>query len=256
MKRLIVCLLLVAGAASAVDRLYLKDGTYQIMREYEVQSDRIRYYSSERGEWEEIPKELVDLERTKKENAEKQAAIAADAKAQSEEDAAIRAAQKEIERVPQEPGAYWVNGDKIEPMKAADVKIVNDKKRSVLKVLSPVPLVPGKNTVELDGEKAIMRLTETRPEFYFRLVNMDSVALIKLTPKKNIRLVENVSIQPVVDEKVEERQAIPSFRKQVDDYLFKIWPENPLEPGEYALLEYVEGQVMIQVWDFAIATGK
>jgi hypothetical protein len=252
MKRLVVCLLFASGAAFAVDRLYLKDGSYQIVREYEVQSDRVRYYSSERGEWEEIPKELVDLDRTKKENAEKQASIAADVKAQAEEDAAIRAAQKEIERVPQGPGAYFVNGEKIEPMKPADIKIVNDKKRSVLKVLSPVPLIPGKSTVELDGEKAAMRITETRPEFYFRLANMDSVALIKLTPKKNIRLVENVSIQPVVEEKLEDRQTIPSFRKQVDDYLFKIWPESPLEPGEYALLEYVEGQVMLQVWDFAI----
>ncbi len=84
MKRFLVCFLLAAGAASAVERLYLKDGSYQIVREYEVQADRVHYFSSERGEWEDIPKELVDIDRTKKENTDKQASLEADAKAQSE----------------------------------------------------------------------------------------------------------------------------------------------------------------------------
>ncbi len=99
----------------------------------------------------------------------------------------FRAAKKEIERVPQEVGAYYVNGEKFDTMKSADIKFVNDKKRSVLKVLAPIPVIAGKSTVELDGEKAVMRITDTRPEFYFRLGNQDSVALIKLAPKKNLR---------------------------------------------------------------------
>jgi len=48
-------------------KLYLKDGTYQLTREYQVNSDRIRYFSTERGEWEEIPKELIDLDKTDRE---------------------------------------------------------------------------------------------------------------------------------------------------------------------------------------------
>ena len=40
----------------------------------------------------------------------------------------------------------------MDPMKQADSKIVNNKTRSVLRVLSPIPTVPGKSTVELDGE--------------------------------------------------------------------------------------------------------
>jgi hypothetical protein len=249
-------LLLSAIAASAVDRLYLKDGSYQMVREYEIQKDRVRYYSSERGEWEEIPREMVDFERTKKESDDRKAVVVADAKAQDEEDAAIRAERKEVQRVPVEPGAYWIHNDKIEPMKVAESKIVSNKRRTVLKVLSPIPLVAGKSTVELDGASASLRITDIRPEFYFRLSGVDAVAIIKVTPKKAIRLVENVAILPVTNEMIEERQIIPTFKKQAEEGLFKIWPEKALEPGEYALIEYVDGQVNMQVWDFGVSPAK
>ena len=48
-------------------RLILKDGSYQVVRKYEVVSDRVRYISVERGgEWEEMPADLIDWNATKK----------------------------------------------------------------------------------------------------------------------------------------------------------------------------------------------
>jgi len=245
---------LTSAVAFAADRLYLKDGTYQLTNQYEVKTDRVRYYSTERSEWEEIPLEMVDLDRTKGEMAERESQLATEAKAEAEERAAEKQERKQIASIPTQPGAYYIRGDAMDPLKQAESKIVSDKKRTVLRVLSPIPTVPGKSTVELDGEHAPLHLTDVRPEFYFRLSDYEGVEIVRLTPKKSVRVVENVSIlqlknDRIVDEKLDK---VESFKKQEGDLLFRIWPEKPLAPGEYAVIQYAEGKLDPQIWDFTI----
>src|SRR5947209_2163607 len=166
MRRLAVFLLMAVTLLAANVRLYLKDGDFQLVREYQVMDDRVRYYSVERGDWEEIPLEIVDLNRTKKEADSRQAALEADAKAEEEETAALKAERREIAAIPQEAGVYLIIGDgKLQPLKQADITMVSDKKRTVLKVLSPIPIVAGKSTAELTGDAAAFRVPTARPEF-------------------------------------------------------------------------------------------
>jgi hypothetical protein len=255
--RFAILITLAVAAFGANGRLYLKDGDYQLVREYQVLADRVRYFSTERGDWEEIPLELVDLERTKKDAAERQAAIEADAKEQDVENKAIRAERKEAASVPEEPGVYRVAGDKIESLKIAEVEVNSSKGRTVLKVLSPVPIVPGKSSVELKGDAAAYRANGDKPEFYIRLSDDERFAIIKLAKKKNGRLLENISILPVTNEVLEDLKIVATFKKQVSERTYKIWPEQPLEPGEYALVQYSEGALNWQVWDFGVGpAGK
>jgi hypothetical protein len=255
LKSAVLCVLLALTAIAAFGaqiRLYLKDGTYQPVREYEVKEDRVRYFSTEREEWEEIPLDLVDLARTKREVADRQATIQADAKAQAEEDAALETAAKQVEQVPNANGVYYIHGDKLDPIKQAESKIVGNKGRKVLQVLSPLPTITGRQTVELDGESAGLRVDEKRPEFYIRLTEDERFGIIKLGHKKGFRVVETIETVQISKEATEKHDDIATFRKQEGDALFKIWPEQDLEPGEYALIEYTENKINLQVWDFGV----
>jgi len=233
LSRCALFLILISLGYAETIRLYLKDGTYQLTSEYKVVKDRVSYLSAERGEWEELPLELVDLARTKKEAAQHEEDLKADAKAQAEEDKAERLAAREVEEIPPEPGVYYIHDDKLEPVKVAESKIVNDKARQVWKVLSPVPMVSGKATLEISGDTSSKEISDKRPEFFFRLSTVERLALVRLTPtKKGSRIVENIHIIPVTKEIQQEIKEVETFKKQEGDNVYKIWPEKDLELGE------------------------
>jgi hypothetical protein len=242
---------LATQAFAANVKLYLKDGDYQLVREYKVESGRVRYYSIERSDWEEIPLALVDLKRTETEIAQRQAAIAEQAKIITEEDKAERDRANEVAKVPQGPGVHLVVGDGIRTLKPAESEVHTNKGRNVLKVLSPIPLVSGKATLEIKGEHSSTKVTSDRPEFYISLSAEERFGIIRIKPAKAVRIVEKLTVVPVTKEVIEEQEQVEIFRQQVDDGVYKIWPTKPIEPGEYAVVEYTEGKVNVQVWDFA-----
>lgn len=246
---------LLVGAVSLLGeniRLYLKDGTFQLVKEFEVAEDRVKYLSAERGEWEEIPLDLVDVNRTKQEAAAHEEQAKQEQREDAEEAAAVREDKQQAGYVPDETGAYYVHGDKLDPLKQADISVSHDKTRTVLKILSPMPVVNGKNSVEIEGGASKFRVNGDRPEFYFRLDAVEGFAMVRLTPKKNARLVETVVIASVTNEMTEQRDVIATFTKQAGEALFKIWPEKSLLPGEYALIQFSSEQGHLQVWDFGI----
>lgn len=256
-RRLAVLTLLAATvAAAATLRLYLKDGDYQLATEYKVLEDRVRFLSADRGEWEEIPLELVDLKRTEAEAKQRAQELAERLRIEEAEDAAIRADRKLAASIPQNPGVYYIDGDNLVPLEAAKVMVNESGTRKLLQALTPAPIVPGKSSVEIEGKTARFRLANPAPEFFFRLAAIERLAIVKLEPKKDSRLVENVTIMPKESEIFEEPKIVPSFKKQLAADVYRIWPEQPLEPGEYAVIEYTEGAINVQAWDFGIDRPK
>jgi hypothetical protein len=245
-------------ACAATVKLYLKDGEYQLVREYQVLSDRVRFYSVERGQWEEIPLTLVDLKRTESEQNEHDQTMKQEAAEQAAEDKAEREAADEVARVPVETGVYLVAGNQLKTIKPAESKVVGNKKRTVLKVLSPIPMVSGKGTLEVDGEHSPNVVDSATPEFYIRLSAEERFGIIRAAPGKNSRIMEKFEIIPVSKEIVEQPDEVQIFRHQVGGGLYKIWPMQPLAPGEYAVVEYTpatNGAINMQIWDFGVPAG-
>src|SRR5947207_453052 len=81
-QRALLIALLLGGATTVVlvpaalhaqarsKRLVLRDGSFQSTSKWETKGDRIRYYSTDRFEWEEVPNSLIDWDATNKYNAQ------------------------------------------------------------------------------------------------------------------------------------------------------------------------------------------
>ena len=250
--RFLFVLVLAFTAWAANVKLYLKDGGYQLVREYQVQSDRVRFYSVERSEWEEMPLDMVDLKRTEAESATRQAELEKDAKLVTEEKQAERQLQDEVERIPRDPGVYWMDGAQAREVKQADTKIRTEPVgRSILRRLSPLPPETTKTaTLEVDGAHSATVFANQEQEFYIQLSETEPFGIARLRIKGAARVAENISY--MMDEADEEFELVPTLQLELMDGLYKIWPKDPLPAGEYAVVQYTQGKANMRVWDFAV----
>jgi hypothetical protein len=170
-------------------RLILKDGTYQIVRKYEIVGDRVRYISVERGgDWEELPYSLVDWVATRKwEQQAQEAADAAQSPAMQEaaeidkEEAAERLAQKdrmpEVARglnLPNQDGVFVLDEYQGTPELVELVPNTGDLQMSRQHGLrSVLPLQGQMAHVELEGASAKVHLHVNEPTLYLSLDSPD-----------------------------------------------------------------------------------
>jgi hypothetical protein len=173
----------VPGTASN-HRLILKDGSYQLVRKYEVVGDRVRYISIERsGDWEELPENLVDWDATRKwerdhatqvEDASPAMAEAADI---DKEEAAAReqavARRPEVAKgleLPDEDGVFaldtYQGSPELVEMLPSELN-ANTKSKHGLNTLNP--LAGSKASIELDGAHAKVHLHINDPSIYLSL---------------------------------------------------------------------------------------
>ena len=230
-------------------KLQLQDGGELVVKEYEVVADRVRYYSLERSKWEEIPLALVDLDRTRR-GVERQTARR---KAREQEDrgerAARRKARTELHRVPLEDGVYYSDGARVMPVEQAEITIDASKKRVFLQVLAPVPLL-SKSTVEVEGTQAKLLVGNAEPMFYVRLEEITRLAIVRLKDKKKSRLVQEIQKMGQDTELLVKQEELEVFRQQLAPQVYKIWPTEPIPPGNYAVVEHDPAGENVRVWDF------
>jgi hypothetical protein len=244
-------------------KLILTDGTFQLAREYTVEGERVRYWSVERSQWEEIPTNLVDWDATHKaeaelaaHDAELKAKIHASQLAQLTKDINIDRSL-EIKPglfLPDAVGFYALDRNKlIREMKQSVAVVKTSTGREVEKIISGVSLIPGKKTMEIPGERAAMRLNTAEPEFFMRPADAREprFRLLRTQIKGGHRVVENVSIRAWGEEKhtatdIEIQTWTPATG------VFRYTVDQRLEPGEYAFVEMTDEGINGYVWDFGI----
>jgi hypothetical protein len=98
------------SAPDPARRLILKDGSYQLISKYEIKGDRVRYYSSEREDWEELPYSMVNWPATDQYEKDRAAAAAAPAAVQLEKEAEEDHRMQEVEQPEVAPGLHLPAG--------------------------------------------------------------------------------------------------------------------------------------------------
>lgn len=170
-------------------RLILKDGTYQIVREYKLVGERVRYTSLERGgDWEELPAALVDWEATRKweqnhlnQDAEDTSPAMKEAEDIDKEESTERLEQKarmpEVAKgleLPDEDGVFALDTYQGAPELVELIPSelgMNAKSRHGLSTLNP--LAGSKASLELQGQRAKIHLHVNDPAIYLSLDAQD-----------------------------------------------------------------------------------
>jgi hypothetical protein len=243
-------------------KLVLADGTFQLVREYSVQGDRVRYWSVERSAWEEIPTKLVDWDATHKSEAD-QSKQEADLKAKMHATRMADLAKEiNVDRsleikpdlfLPDGVGFYSLEGKLIYEMKQTLAISKLSKGREVERILSGVPLIPRKMTLEIPDAHAALRLITAEPEFFMRPADEREprFRLLRVQVKGSHRLVENISIH-ITGEQTHQADDIDFQTWTPARGVFRYTVNQRLEPGEYAFVEMTNEGINAYVWDFGI----
>jgi hypothetical protein len=245
----------------AAIKLFLKDGSYELVKTYEVKGDRVRYYSLDRSQWEEIPKSLVDFESTQRAEAEKKVQQSKQLKAAEE----LENQRFEIPAntgyqikpgisLPSGSGVYAFDGARVIHLLQDPAKVITDKKRIALIMVMPGPLLKKQAFVVLPGAKAAVRITVPQPVFYVQDSDIwaEHAQLLPLIEKKDSRVVEKIQSGIGVGTSGEKRTDLPLQRIRLAGSVYELKPVQPLDSGEYALGELLDRKLNIDVWDFGI----
>ena len=167
-------------AQTLARRIILKDGTYQSVTKYEVKGERVRYFSAERGEWEEVPSDLVDWDATRKYEEGRAAGQPAPEAAELDKEleiqrAAIEARSPQVApglRLPDDGGVFLLDTYKSQPQLAEIQQSggnVNRSLKSNILRAAINPLSGAKQNIELPEAHAKVQSHTAVPSLYVNL---------------------------------------------------------------------------------------
>lgn len=296
MRRLLLSLILFALALLAQGslaqdtprRLILKDGSYQLVTKYEVKGDRVRYYSTEREDWEELPNSLVDWPATEKYEKDRLAEASSPTAVQLDKELErVEAPLPEVApglRIPEDSGVFLLDNFQGEPQLVEINQTAGDINRNTkVNIFKGTinPVAGLKQTIELEGAHAALQAHVEVPALYVKLEDapsqpgaqaddkrsseppqaqqpeqaaapFDRFLILQVEVKGNKRIVGGLKRQ-VTGKISHEQHTVKTTTTKLNGGWLKLTPTTSLGPGEYALVEMAEkGAMNLYVWDFGV----
>lgn len=249
-------------AVAHAKKLVMKDGTVQIVSNYQLDGDRVRYFSVDRSEWEEIPSSLVNWPATQQAEREEQKTDAAlDNKIKSEEEVA-KAAPLDVDAsfevvpgvfLPPGEGFFILDGQAIFPLQQSPASTKINKRHVVEQIVVPLPVIPSRTSVDLPGRRASFRTTSSTPEFYFRTKDFGEpqIELLVAHVRGDHRHIED--IDSLFGQQNHKGKTVSLAEWQVAKGLYRFTLGQALAPGEYALAQFSPKEgINLLLWDFGV----
>jgi hypothetical protein len=284
-------------------RLILKDGSYQVVRDYKIVGARVRYLSQERGDWEEMPVDLVDWDATKKWEQEHTDLTTDDSPAMKEAESIDKEETEERDdqkarmpevatglELPDEDGVFVLDTFQGTPelveLPPSDLDL-NARERHGIGVLNP--MAGQRADLVLQGAHSKIHLHINEPSFFLSLDVADAkepvlsepvtvhtsteglnhkpkegahsaqsgFALVKVDERNAVRVIGAIHVSPGGQVTQSENVIPAAVQLMPGKHWLRIDPKEPLEIGEYALVEILSPEdISQQVWDFRVDPTK
>lgn len=282
-------------------RLYLKDGSYQVVMSYRISGSLVHYVSAERdGAAEEIPVSLVDLDKTHLWEKQHNPALAggdSDAgqppaidpellKEEADRASLTPEVAKDL-RLPQQNSVLVLDtfhgAAELVPLSQNDSDLNSKTGHNILRAVIN-PLSSPHQVAQLKGERSYVQLHVASPVFYIRIgddtdaptggspLTVDThgassaiktdpaigsssnrYVIVRADVRTGVRDIASIRIgllgggQPQEDVVETTSQVLPG------GHWMKLTPQQPLDFGEYALMEVLSNKVInLSVWDFGV----
>jgi hypothetical protein len=257
-------------------RLIMKDGSYQSVTRWDVIGERVRYYSAERYDWEEVPKNIVDWPATEKYNTEsagqRDETIKEIAKADEADEREAPLIVPGL-RLPNTGGVFLLDTLNNQPQLVELIQnggeLNKHTGRNILRAAVNPLALSSSQTIELKGDHARVQSHVGQPTIFLNIDSGDNsqpaftqkpgdrdqqpnrYGIVRVENKKDTRIVGKLNI--AVYGKVSQKESwIPVTTSPLGDWV-KLTPSQPLAPGEYAVVELLDKkQINLFVWDFGV----